>query len=39
MLYLMRLMALQEQVDLDDIDEDEVPTAAMRTMAIGDVRP
>jgi hypothetical protein len=27
------------QVDLDDIDEDEVPTAAMRTMAIGDVRP
>jgi hypothetical protein len=29
----------KEQVDLDDIDEDEVPTAAMRTMAIGDVRP
>jgi hypothetical protein len=28
-----------EQVDLDDIDEDEVPTAAIRTMAIGDVRP
>jgi hypothetical protein len=28
----------REQVDLDDIDE-EVPTAAMRTMAIGDVRP
>jgi hypothetical protein len=28
-----------EQVDLDDIDEDEVPTTAMRTMAIGDVRP
>jgi transposase InsO family protein len=27
----------REQVDLDDIDEDEVPTAAMRTMAIGDV--
>jgi transposase InsO family protein len=26
-----------EQVDLDDIDENEVPTAAMRTMAIGDV--
>jgi hypothetical protein len=25
--------------DLDDIDEDEVPTAVMRTMAIGDVRP
>jgi hypothetical protein len=29
----------REQVDLDDIDEDVVPTAAMRTMAIGDVRP
>jgi hypothetical protein len=29
----------REQIDLDDIDEDEVPTAAMRTMAIGDVRP
>jgi hypothetical protein len=29
----------REQVDLDDIDEHEVPTAAMRTMAIGDVRP
>jgi hypothetical protein len=29
----------REQVDLDDIDDDEVPTAAMRTMAIGDVRP
>jgi hypothetical protein len=28
----------REQVDLDDIDEDEVPTAAIRTMAIGDVR-
>jgi hypothetical protein len=28
-----------EQVDLDDIDEDEVSMAAMRTMAIGDVRP
>jgi hypothetical protein len=29
----------RELVDLDDIDEDEVSTAAMRTMAIGDVRP
>jgi hypothetical protein len=29
----------REQVDLDDINEDDVPTAAMRTMAIGDVRP
>jgi hypothetical protein len=29
----------REQVDLDDVDEDEVPTAAMQTMAIGDVRP
>jgi hypothetical protein len=28
----------REQVDLDDIDENEVPTTAMRTMAIGDVR-
>jgi hypothetical protein len=27
----------REQVDLDDVDENEVPTAAMRTMAIGDV--
>jgi hypothetical protein len=29
----------REQVDLDDVDEDEVPTTAMRTMSIGDVRP
>jgi hypothetical protein len=29
----------REQVDLDDIDEHEVPTVVMRTMAIGDVRP
>jgi hypothetical protein len=29
----------REQVDLNDIDEEEVSTAAMRTMAIGDVRP
>jgi hypothetical protein len=29
----------REQVDLNDIEENEVPTAAMRTMAIGDVRP
>jgi hypothetical protein len=29
----------REQVDLDDVDEDEIPTAAMRTLAIGDVRP
>jgi hypothetical protein len=29
----------REQVDLDDVDEDEVLTTAMRTMAIGDVRP
>jgi hypothetical protein len=28
----------REQVDLDDIEE-EVPTTAMRTMAIGEVRP
>jgi hypothetical protein len=29
--------SLREQVDLDNVDEDEVPTSAMRTMAIGDV--
>jgi hypothetical protein len=29
----------KEQVDLDDLDEEEVPMAAMRTMAICDVRP
>jgi hypothetical protein len=29
----------REQVDLDDTDEDDVPTAAMCTMAIGEVRP
>jgi hypothetical protein len=28
----------REQVDLDDVDEDEVPTVAMQTMAICDVR-
>jgi hypothetical protein len=27
------------QVDLDDVDEDDVPMAAIRIMAIGDVRP
>jgi hypothetical protein len=31
--------SLREQVDLDDIDEEEVSTVAIRTMAIGDVRP
>jgi hypothetical protein len=29
----------EQVVDLDDIDEEDVPTAAIRTMAIGDVRP
>jgi hypothetical protein len=29
----------REQVDLDDIDDHDVPTATMRTMAMGDVRP
>jgi hypothetical protein len=29
----------REQVDLDDIDEDDVPTAAICTMVIGDVWP
>jgi hypothetical protein len=29
----------REQVDLDDVDEDNVPTDVIRTMEIGDVRP
>jgi hypothetical protein len=29
----------REQVDLDDVDEEDVPTATIRTMAIGDLRP
>jgi hypothetical protein len=29
----------REQVDLDDAGEDDVPTVAIRTMAIGDMRP
>jgi hypothetical protein len=29
----------REQVDLDDVDGDDVPTDAICTMAIGDVRP
>ena len=29
----------EQVVDFDDVDEQEVPTAAIRTMAIGDVRP
>jgi hypothetical protein len=29
----------REQVDLDDVDEEDVPTATIHTMAIGDVRP
>jgi hypothetical protein len=29
----------RKQVDLDGIDENEVPTAAMRSMVIGDVQP
>jgi hypothetical protein len=28
-----------EQVDLNDVDEDEIPMTAIRTMSIGDVRP
>jgi hypothetical protein len=27
----------EQVVDLDDVDEEDVPTAVMRTMAIGDV--
>jgi hypothetical protein len=30
---------IREQLDLDDVDEDDVPTDAIRTMVIGDVRP
>jgi transposase InsO family protein len=29
----------REQVDLDDVDEEEIRTATIRTMAMGDVRP
>jgi hypothetical protein len=29
----------REQFDLDDVDKDEIPTTAMQTMVIGDVRP
>jgi hypothetical protein len=29
----------EQVVDLDDVDEEDVSTAAIRTMAIGDVRP
>jgi hypothetical protein len=29
----------REQVDLDDVDENDVPTDAIHTMAIGNVRP
>jgi hypothetical protein len=29
----------REQVDLDDVDEEEIPTATMHMMAIGEVRP
>jgi hypothetical protein len=29
----------EQVVDLDDVDEGDIPTAAIRTMAIGDVRP
>ena len=29
----------EQVVDLDDVDEEEILKAAMRTMAIGEVRP
>jgi hypothetical protein len=29
----------EQVVDLDDVDEEDIPTAAIRTMAIGDIRP
>jgi hypothetical protein len=28
-----------EQVDLDELDDEETPSAALRNMSIGDVRP
>jgi hypothetical protein len=28
-----------EQYDIDDVDDEEAPCDALRTMAIGDVRP
>jgi hypothetical protein len=28
----------REQVDLDEVDDEEVPTTALRNMTIGDVR-
>jgi hypothetical protein len=28
-----------DQCDLDDVDDEEAPCDALRTMAIGDVRP
>jgi hypothetical protein len=37
-LCLMRLTALREQVDLDDLDDEEAPTTTLRNMAIGDLR-
>jgi transposase InsO family protein len=38
--YLHRLLKkTSEQVDLDDVDEDDVPTTVIRTMEIRDVRP
>jgi hypothetical protein len=29
----------EQVVDIDDVDEEDVPTTAIHTMAIGDVRP
>jgi hypothetical protein len=29
----------EQVVDFDDVDEEDIPTAAIRTMAIGEVRP
>jgi hypothetical protein len=33
------LVEVSSDVDLNDVDEYDVPTDAIRTMAIGDVRP
>ena len=38
-LCLMKLMALKEHVDLDELDDEEAPMTTIRNMAIGDVRP
>jgi hypothetical protein len=38
-LCLMKLTALKEHVDLDELDDEEALMTRIRNMAIGDVRP